>query len=101
MEYLLYMALPLVVGFLGGFVFRVIMKKIATPKMLVAGKKRNIGVSDRILRAFLGVVLVVLGLQLEGRHVVLFFAAGFCFFEAIFSWCAFYAAVGKNTCPVE
>lgn len=29
------------------------------------------------------------------------FFSGFAFFEAIFSWCGFYATIGKNTCPVE
>jgi len=32
---------------------------------------------------------------------ILIFFSGFAFFEAIFSWCGFYAAMGKNTCPVE
>lgn len=101
MDYLLYMALPLVVGFLSGFVFRVIMKKMRANKTPVAGKKHNIGKADRILRAFFGLALVAFGLLVEGRHVVVFFVAGFCFFQAIFSWCIFYAAMGKNTCPIE
>jgi hypothetical protein len=101
MDHVLYLALPLVVGFLSGFVFRVVMKKIGAHKLPVAGKKRNIGTQDRVFRAFTGAGLLVYGLLVEGRHLVVFFVAGFCFFEAIFSWCAFYAAVGKNTCPVE
>ena len=31
---------------------------------------------------------------------ILIFFSGFALFEAIFSWCGFYAAMGKNTCPV-
>jgi hypothetical protein len=32
---------------------------------------------------------------------ILIFFSGFALFEALFSWCGFYAALGKSTCPIE
>jgi len=32
---------------------------------------------------------------------LLIFISGFCTFETIFSWCGFYAAIGKNSCPLN
>ncbi|MBE0478149.1 DUF2892 domain-containing protein [Candidatus Aerophobetes bacterium] len=61
-------------------------------------KARNIGKLDRIIRLLAGFVLFVLGAY-TWNPVVLFFA-GFCFFQAIWSWCGLYATIGKNTCPV-
>jgi hypothetical protein len=83
------------------------MKKIKQNKSPVGGAtsqkphKRNIGLYDRLLRAGMGMALVVFGMVVNGFHLVAFFAAGFCFFEALFSWCIFYAAIGKNTCPIN
>lgn len=92
----------IVAGFLSGFLFQVIMKKIKTKKPTEGIKrKRNLGVYDRLLRAGMGAALVVFGFFVEGVHVVAFFVAGFCFFEALFSWCIFYSAIGKNTCPLS
>jgi hypothetical protein len=102
MYYFLYIALPLVLGFLGGFVFQFIAKKIRSSKPQTGlPRRKNIGVYDRVLRALSGVALVVYALITGGTHVVAFFVAGFCFFEAIFSWCIFYAAIGRNTCPMN
>jgi hypothetical protein len=103
MYYFLYIALPLVLGFLGGFVFQTVAKKMRSskPQTGVPQKRKNIGVYDRLLRALTGVALVVYALVTGGQHVLAFFVAGFCFFEAIFSWCIFYAAIGRNTCPMN
>jgi hypothetical protein len=59
-----------------GFAYRALLKRFA--KGTVRGVGQNIGKSDRLL-----------------------FFSGFCFFEAAFSWCGFYAALGRTTCPVE
>jgi hypothetical protein len=85
MYYFLYIALPLVLGFLGGFVFQTVAKKMRSskPQTGVPQKRKNIGVYDRVLRALTGVALVVYAFVMGGQHVVAFFVAGFCFFEAI------------------
>lgn len=61
---------------------------------------KNIGWADRILRALIGLGLVLRAISTT-RSLGLLFIAGFCFFEAIFSRCAFYAAIGKSSCPIE
>lgn len=79
-----------------GFLYRWIMKRFATKKY---GTPHNIGRYDRFLRALLGVVIFVFAIM-TSWNPLLFFFSGFCFFEAIFSWCGFYAAIGKDTCPI-
>jgi TM2 domain-containing membrane protein YozV len=61
---------------------------------------KNIGKSDRLLRAVIGAGLLLWAITTTWSPILIFFS-GFAFFEAIFSWCGFYAAMGKNTCPVE
>lgn len=87
----------LVSGFLGGFVYRAILKYFAS-KQSVRGRTKNIGTPDRLLRAAFGAGLLVLAFLFASP--LLFVFAGFCFFEALFSWCGLYAALGKNTCPL-
>ena len=85
-------------GFLFGFIYRMIHKKLS--KASTAAKEgKNIGKSDRILRAFLTILCLVAGLY--SWSIILFFFAGFCFFETVFSWCGLYALLGKNTCPLQ
>lgn len=91
-----YVVLMLVLAFIIGFVYRFIIKKLA--KNITRKSAHNIGKNDRLLRVLLGVGLLLGGIY-TWSPILLFFA-GFCFFEAIFSWCGFYAALGKNTCPV-
>jgi len=87
-----------VLAFIVGFVYRLALLQFAkhTPR----GVSRNIGTPDRILRVAIGVVLLV-GAITTSWSLTLIFLSGFCFFEAIFSWCGFYAALGKNTCPAQ
>lgn len=87
-----------ILSFIFGFTYRTLLKKFAgkTPH----GKSKNIGKSDRLLRAGLGLILFVLAITTTWNPLLLFFS-GFCFFEAIFSWCGVYAAMGKNTCPIN
>lgn len=80
-----------------GLIYRALLKKFAarTPY----GLSKNIGKPDRLFRAGLGLALFLLAVFTSWSPLLLF-ASGFCFFEAIFSWCGFYAALGKNTCPL-
>lgn len=85
-------------AFLFGFIYRTILKKFA--KGSVRGVAQNIGKPDRLLRLAIGVGLLLWAITTTWSPILIFFS-GFAFFEAIFSWCGFYAAIGRNTCPVE
>ncbi len=87
-----------ILAFIVGFIYRAILKKFA--KNSPRGVARNIGKSDRLLRAVIGVALLLWAITTTWSPILIFFS-GFAFFEAIFSWCGFYAAMGKNTCPSE
>lgn len=81
-----------------GFLYRAILKKFAKNSKRRA--TRNIGKADRLIRFAIGVGLLIWAITTNWSPVLLFFS-GFAFFEAIFSWCGFYAALGKSTCPVK
>lgn len=81
-----------------GFMYRAILKKFA--KNSSRGVTRNIGKADRLLRLAIGVGLLLGAITTTWSPILIFFS-GFALFEAIFSWCGFYAAMGKNTCPVN
>lgn len=85
-------------AFVVGLIYRAILKKFA--KGSTRGVAQNIGKSDRLIRVAIGVVLLLWAITTTWSPILIFFS-GFAFFEAIFSWCGFYAALGKNTCPVE
>ncbi len=87
-----------ILAFIVGFIYRAILKKFA--KGSVRGVAQNIGKPDRLLRAVIGVGLLLWAITTTWSPVLIFFS-GFCLFEAIFSWCGFYAVIGKNTCEVE
>ncbi|MSS74849.1 DUF2892 domain-containing protein [Candidatus Pacearchaeota archaeon] len=83
-----------ILAFIAGFIYRTILKKFAqnSPR----GFAKNIGKPDRLLRLAIGVALLLWAITTTWSPILLFFS-GFAFFEAIFSWCGFYAAMGKNT----
>ncbi len=87
-----------VLAFIFGFIFRFIARKVA--KSSPAKASKNINTQDRLIRAGLGIILLLLAI-LTTWNILLIFLSGFCLFEAIFSWCAFNQVIGKNTCPVE
>jgi len=87
-----------VLAFIFGFMYRIILKKFA--RNTTHGVSKNIGKNDRMIRIVIGVVLFFIAITTTWSPWLLFFS-GFAFFEAIFSWCGFYAALGKNTCPVN
>ena len=60
---------------------------------------KNIGSLDRVLRLAIGVLLLVWAVTTSWSPILLFFS-GFALFEALFSWCGFYGALGKNSCPL-
>jgi hypothetical protein len=81
-----------------GLIYRAILKKFA--KRSPRGVAKNIGTSDRLVRVAIGVALLLWAITTTWSPILIFFS-GFAFFEAMFSWCGFYAALGKNTCPIN
>lgn len=92
-----YIIVMFILSFIFGFLYRLILKRVA--KNSVRKVSQNIGKNDRWVRAGLGLFLLIFAISTSWSPILLFFA-GFCFFEAIFSWCGFYAAIGKNSCSV-
>lgn len=86
-----------ILSFIFGFIYRALLLRFA--KGTARGVGKNIGAPDRWLRAVLGVLLLLLAVLTTWNPILIFFS-GFCFFEAIFSWCGFNAVIGKNSCPV-
>lgn len=86
-------------AFAFGFAYRAILKKALKSKPQCGSK--NIGVGGRILRASLGIILLALALISDTWQPVLLFFSGFCFFEALFSWCGFFALIGKRSCSIK
>ena len=84
-------------AFAFGFVYRWLMKWLAEKS--VRGRSQNIGKKDRWLRFVLFIFFFLWAILTTWNPLLLFFA-GFCLFEALFSWCGLYAALGKNTCPI-
>jgi len=81
-----------------GLVYRFILKRVA--KGTVRGVHKNIGKGDRLVRLAIGIALLLWAITTTWSPWLLFFS-GFSLFEAIFSWCGFYAAMGKNSCPIN
>jgi hypothetical protein len=92
-----YVAIILVLSFVFGFIFSFIMRKYTKGK--VRRRANNIGTSDRLLRFSIFAVLFLTAVTTTWNGIYIF-VAGFCLFEAIFSWCVLYALMGKNTCPI-
>lgn len=86
-----------VLAIIFGVAYRALLKRFAQGS--VRGLGENIGTPDRALRFALGAGLLIWAVTTTWSPLVLFFS-GFCFFEAAFSWCGFYAAIGRTTCPV-
>lgn len=85
------------ISFIFGFILRWIVRKFSKGK--IRGVHKNIGIRDRIIRLTIAVSLLLLAITTSWNPILLFIS-GFAFFEAIFSWCGFYAALGKNSCPI-
>lgn len=87
-----------VLAFIVGFIYRALLKKFA--KRTERKVSQNIGKPDRLLRFVIGIVLLSWAMLTNWSPVLIFFS-GFAFFEVVFSWCGFYAAIGKNSCPID
>ena len=85
-------------AFIVGLVYRLLLKQFAKSTTRRGGK--NIGAEDRLIRLAIGLALLLWAIT-TGWNLFLIFFSGFAVFEAIFSWCGFYAALGKNTCPIN
>ncbi len=81
-----------------GLIYRAIMMRMA--KKNIRGAAKNIGKKDKRMRYLLGLAALIAAIILDWNPILLFIS-GFNFFQAVFSWCGFYAAIGKNTCPIE
>lgn len=86
------------IAFIFGFAYRLILNKLFKSKTRKA--HHNIGRNDRYIRLAIALGLLLWAITTTWSPLLLFFS-GFALFEAIFSWCGFYAALGKNTCPIE
>ncbi len=87
-----------VLAFIFGFIYRFIARKLA--KSTKGKMVKNINKRGRLIRAGVGIALLLIAM-LTTWSPVLIFISGFCIFESLFSWCAFNQMIGKNTCPVE
>lgn len=81
-----------------GFTYRFVIQKFSKTSVLHISQKQNIGTSDRLLRLVIAVTLLLWAITTTWSPILIFFS-GFALFEALFSWCGLYAALGKNTCP--
>ena len=80
-----------------GLLYRLLMRKYAHGARAIG---RNIGRKDKLFRLVLGIIILLIAIFTTWNPILLF-VSGFCLFEAIFSWCGVYAALGKNTCPIK
>lgn len=88
-----------VLAFLFGFAYRWLVRKLVKAKPGTRPAGKNINTADRLLRAGIGLALLLLAI-FTTWHPLLLFASGFSFFEALFSWCLFNQLTGKNSCPI-
>lgn len=87
-----------VLAFIFGFVYRFIARKLAksqTGKMV-----KNMNKKDRLIRLIAGIVFLLIEI-FTTWNMGWIFISGVLVFQAVFSWCFVYQAIGKNTCPVE
>jgi hypothetical protein len=65
--------------------------------------KKNIGTIDRIVRLLIAVVCFGAVFMVSNSYIKIILSALsiFSLYESLFGWCAFYALIGKNTCPIQ
>ena len=80
-----------------GFALRFVMKKFVKDTALSLHQKSWCG---GVLCLAIGVGLLLWAITTTWNPILIFFS-GFALFEAIFSWCGFYVALGKNTCSIQ
>ena len=84
-----------------GLIYRSVMKHFTRNSARTSIRRitKNLGRSDRLIRAVIGVLLLLWAVSTTWNPVLIFFS-GFALFEAVFSWCGVYEAMGRNTCEV-
>jgi hypothetical protein len=92
-----YAAVLIVLSFVFGFVFSFVIRKFAKKK--VRKNLTNIGTNDRLIRLGLAIAFFTISITTSWNGLLIF-AAGFCLFEAVFSWCGLFAIMCKNTCSM-
>lgn len=86
-----------VLALMVGLLYRYLVRKFARSEN---GKvSKNINKRGRVIRLVLGLILLLLAMATTWNPLVIFIS-GLCIFESIFSWCAFYQLMGKNTCDL-
>jgi len=90
-----YILIMYILAFVFGLLYRYILKTFA--KGTVRGVNNNIGNYDRTIRLTIWLGLLIWAITTSWSPWLLFFS-GFALFEALFSWCGFYATIGRNTC---
>jgi len=98
MPLFIFLPASLIVGAVAAHLLRLVMKS-AKLKIKATPRFQNIGLTDRRVRLSLAVFLLVYGLF--NPNAWIFAASGFVFYEAFAKWCALYAVLGKNTCPLN
>jgi hypothetical protein len=93
-----YILVMYVFAFVFGYIYRMTMKKMARDSL--RGVQKNIGKFDRFIRLVIGLALLIWAITTSWSPILLFLS-GFALFEVLFSWCGVFAAVGKNTSPVN
>lgn len=65
--------------------------------------KKNIGTTDRFARLLIAVICFVAVFMVDNAYIKVILSALsiFTLYESLFGWCAFYALIGKNTCPIQ
>ena len=81
-----------------GLLYRFLLRRLAVNRVRQSGK--NIARPDRLIRLAIGVVLLLWAITTTWNPILIFLS-GFTLFEAAFSWCGLYAALGKHTCPID
>ncbi|MCX7725716.1 MAG: DUF2892 domain-containing protein [Chitinispirillaceae bacterium] len=62
----------------------------------------NEGKIDRVIRAVLGILLLILGFMLSGVYkIIILIAAAILIITAITGFCGLYAVLGINTCKIK
>ena len=85
-------------AFIFGFIYRALLRRFT--KNSIRRQVKNIGNKDKLVRIGFGIILLLIAISTSWSPTLLF-VSGFCFFEALFSWCGLYAALGQSTCPIE
>lgn len=68
--------------------------------------KKNIGSADRLVRLGIGTLFVAASIYVAWQinpwlGLIPLVIGAFLVYEAAIGWCALYALLGKNTCPVR